>query len=78
MSQSIYLFRKRRQPRFLKTKICSKFLTTEFEFTVVCLQILVWIYVNAIHSRVFILDLPANIDLGNLYDSILAGKSVCL
>jgi hypothetical protein len=34
----------------------------ELEFTVVCLQILVWIYVNAIHSRVFILDLPANID----------------
>jgi hypothetical protein len=36
--------------------------TSELEFTVVCLQILVWIYVNAIHSRVFILDLPANID----------------
>jgi hypothetical protein len=34
----------------------------ELEFTVVSLQILVWIYVNAIHSRVFILDLPANID----------------
>jgi hypothetical protein len=36
--------------------------TPKLEFTVVCLQILVWIYVNAIHSRVLILDLPANID----------------
>jgi hypothetical protein len=36
--------------------------TPEFEFTVVVLQILYWIYVNAIHSRVFILDLPTNID----------------
>jgi hypothetical protein len=51
---------------------------TELEFTAVCLQILVWIYVNAIHSRVFILDLPANIDFSNLYNSILAGESVCL
>jgi hypothetical protein len=51
---------------------------SELEFTVVYLQILVWIYVNAIHSHVFILDLPANIDFWNLYNSILAGESVCL
>jgi hypothetical protein len=53
-------------------------LSPELEFTVVCLQILVWIYVNAIHSCGFILDLPANIDFWNLYNSILAGESVCL
>jgi hypothetical protein len=35
-------------------------------------------YVNAIHSRVFKLDLPANIDFWNLYNSILAGESVYL
>jgi hypothetical protein len=42
--------------------IAAKFSIPELEFTVVCLQILVLIYVNAIHSCAFILDLPANID----------------
>jgi hypothetical protein len=33
----------------------------EFVFTVIILQILVWIYEIAIHSRIFILDFPATI-----------------
>jgi hypothetical protein len=47
---------------FLKMAPIRVRFSPELEFTVVCLQVLVWIYVNAIHSRVFILDLPANID----------------
>jgi hypothetical protein len=39
-------------------KVSVVSMTPELEFTVVCWQILVWIYVNAIHSRAFILDLP--------------------
>jgi hypothetical protein len=37
-------------------------------FTDLIFQILYWIYEIAIHSRVFLLDLPTNIDLSNLAD----------
>jgi hypothetical protein len=55
---------------------CS--LITELVFTVLFLKILYWIYEVVIHSRIFILDLPANIDFWNLYKSILVAESVCL
>jgi hypothetical protein len=37
--------------------------TTELLFTQLVLQILLWIYQFAIQGRVFITDLPTNIDL---------------
>jgi hypothetical protein len=44
----------------------------ELVFTEIILQILYCIYEIAIHSRIFILDLPTNIELGNLYYLFLA------
>jgi hypothetical protein len=41
----------------------SNFLIPELVFTELILQILYWIYEIAIHSRVFILDLPTYKDL---------------
>jgi hypothetical protein len=49
----------------------SIFLSEELVFTELILQILYWIYEIAIHSRVFILDLPHNIDLINPYVQII-------
>jgi hypothetical protein len=48
----------------------------ELVFTKLILQILYWISEIFIHSRVFILDLPVNIGLWNIYCYILAGNWV--
>jgi hypothetical protein len=38
-------------------------MSPELVFTELILQILYWFYVIVIHSRIFILDLPINIDV---------------
>jgi hypothetical protein len=50
----------------------------EWVFTKLILQILYWISDIVIYSRVFISDLPASIDLQNLYYYILAGNWVVI
>jgi hypothetical protein len=54
--------------RLVQTRVADP----EWVFTVLILKILHWSYEIAIHSRVFILDLPTRIDLGNLYYFFLA------
>jgi hypothetical protein len=48
----------------------------ELVFTELILQILYGIYEIAIHSRIFLMDLPTNIDLWNLHYFFLAGNWV--
>jgi hypothetical protein len=54
--------------------ICCLLSTPELVFTELVLQILYWIYEIAIHSGIFILEIPTNIDLGNLYYFFLSEK----
>jgi hypothetical protein len=51
--------------------------TPELVFTELILQILYWIYEIAIHSRVFQLDLPTTIVLGNPILVIFGGEFGC-
>jgi hypothetical protein len=50
--------------------------TPELVFTDLILQILYWIYKIAFHSYIFMLELPTNIELWNLYYLFVAGKWV--
>jgi hypothetical protein len=59
-----------------KMAVTLTFFLPELVFTKLILQILYWISEIVIHSHIFILDLPAGIDLWNLYYYILAGNWV--
>jgi hypothetical protein len=64
----------RRPTKLLNTM--AEIVSPELVFIELKWLILYCIYEIAIHSRVFILDLPTNIDLSNLYYFFLAGNGV--